>query len=435
MRFVLRRILPLAMVPIVLCLVLGSALVTADGGVVIKSTTYENAFPKTITFRLSAQSDSDIARVRLNYRFLGDNASTNAYPDFKPGKTVNVEHVLNVQKKYFAPDSDIQFYWEVETAGGVKQRSDLKTFTASDTRFQWSKVDSGLVSLRWYKGDEAFARSLLEYATKAVDQLGKDIGVKPKAVVKILIYASNADLLGALEPGAHEWTGGVSFSEEGIIVIDAAPTASGKAFAARAVPHELSHVVVHQVTDNPYGGLPRWLDEGLAMYAEGKLEPSYQKTLDDAVKADDLLSLKTLSSSFPSDSDLAHLSYSESHSVVKFILDRYGREKMTRLLAVFSEGNTYDDALRAALGIDMRELESQWRTNLGLRPELPVAEPTPADTKTKRDLCGASTALGTLGALGAAYVAARSRPKLRRQWPFAKSTVFSRKSIDKGRRP
>ena len=34
----------------------------------------------------------------------------------------------------------------------------------------------------------------------------------------------------------------------------------------RAVPHEISHQVLHQATKNAFNSPPQWLDEGLATY-------------------------------------------------------------------------------------------------------------------------------------------------------------------------
>ena len=39
----------------------------------------------------------------------------------------------------------------------------------------------------------------------------------------------------------------------------------------QGVIHELAHLLVEEVTFNCFGGLPTWLDEGLAVYAEGSL--------------------------------------------------------------------------------------------------------------------------------------------------------------------
>ena len=40
--------------------------------------------------------------------------------------------------------------------------------------------------------------------------------------------------------------------------------------------HELAHLLVRELTFNCFGGLPTWLNEGLATYSEGSMA-SYQQ--------------------------------------------------------------------------------------------------------------------------------------------------------------
>jgi hypothetical protein len=213
-----------------------------------------------------------------------------------------------------------------------------------------------------------------------VQQLGDEVGVALDKPVKILIYETQKDLLGALPPRGVEWAGGQAFPREGIILLNAAPTADGREYGLRTVPHELSHLIIHAATDNPYGGLPRWLDEGLAMYAEGSLPSSFERALQAAIAEDNLLSLRALSGNFPTDPERSLLGYAESHSVVKYLLGQYGRDRMSKLLAVFRDGSTPDDALRAAYGFDTAGMEREWRASIGAKaPAVPGAT-TPVDT-------------------------------------------------------
>jgi hypothetical protein len=139
--------------------------------------------------------------------------------------------------------------------------------------------------------------------------------------------------------------------------------------------HEMSHLVIHQATDNPYRSLPRWLDEGIAVYNENQeeLDDDFRELFEQAVKRDELMSLRTLASPFPADPYQANLAYGESGAVVKFIVDTYGPEAMGELLRIFGEGALDDEALKQALGVDTDGLNNAWRISLGL-PPLPGTE-------------------------------------------------------------
>jgi hypothetical protein len=143
--------------------------------------------------------------------------------------------------------------------------------------------------------------------------------------------------------------------------------------------HEMTHLVIHQATDNPFSGLPRWLDEGIAVYNENQdeLDDDFRPLFEQAVEADQLMTLRTLSSPFPADPLQANLAYGQSGAVVKFMVDTYGSETMAELLAIFAEGALYDEALEQAIGLNTDGLDNAFRTSVGLSP-LPGTEAAPS---------------------------------------------------------
>ena len=103
------------------------------------------------------------------------------------------------------------------------------------------------------------------------------------------------------------------------------------------------------------------------MYAEGDLTPGEKAILNDAIRKDNLVSVRSLSSSFPARGEI-NLYYVESYSLVKFLIDTYDSEKMLQLLGAFKQGKSYDDALLEVYGFDTDGLDDTWRASLGLEP-------------------------------------------------------------------
>jgi hypothetical protein len=352
---------------------LSSAL--AQEGITVVTDEYDTIFGETITFRVAAESESEITSIRLYYQVGGFPATSRAYPEFEPGQKVEAEHEWDLVLNYTPPGSEIEYWWKIEDAAGNEIKTEPVSFTYEDERYDWQELYSDRIILYWYRGDDDFGQALLDRGLEALDQLSHDTGVTVEEAVKIFIYGSHSDLLGALDEGAREWTGGRAFTDQGIVVIGVSP--SNLEWGKRATVHELTHVVMHRVTDTPLGGLHTWLDEGLAMHAEGEMEPTYAAVLNEAVESNTLISVRSISSSFSADLDLAHLSYAESQSLVEFILDQYGEEKMSQLIDIFTEGAYYDDALQEALGVDTDGLEDAWRAWLGAPPRPTAAEVTP----------------------------------------------------------
>jgi hypothetical protein len=371
---------------VILCLVaaLGLAGVAwADGEITITSDKAQARFQEQITFNLEAKDDtSDITRITLYYQIVGQPVTSYAYPKFDPGRAVKAEYVWDTKKSYIPPGVSITYYYLLEDAAAHQLKTSPQTFVYTDTRHTWRTEKNSQLSLSWYQGSDSFGRALFGAATTALAQLATDAGVTVtvQSPVSIWIYDSYDELRKSMEQGAKEWTGGVSYSDMGIILIGVPE--NRLEWGKRAVAHELSHVVIDRATHNPFGDLPRWLNEGLAMYAEGPLESEYQAALDRAISQNKLLSLRTLSSNFPADSAQATLSYAESYSVVKYLIDTHGRDKMAALLNTFKEGSTYDGALKKVYGLDTDGLDAAWQASFGGKRAAPSATAAPRATTT-----------------------------------------------------
>ncbi|MFZ5818328.1 MAG: peptidase MA family metallohydrolase, partial [Chloroflexota bacterium] len=134
-----------------------------------------------------------------------------------------------------------------------------------------------------------------------------------------------------------------------------------------------------------------------AVYSEGELGSASQAQLDQAIRSDQLLTVRSLSAGFSEVPDRAYLSYSQSYSIVKFLIETYGQEKMNALLAALRDGTTIDDALRDIYGFDVEGLEDAWRSAIGAAPRpasaQATAQPTPTFVPTYIPYAGAPLAV------------------------------------------
>jgi len=351
---------------------LGAGTALADGGVSIKSSGAEPQFPSAITFTLEAEADSDIVDVDLEYRVLRRSLvpeSCRVDVDFTDGETVTATWRWDMlETGGLPPGTEVEYRWRIEDAGNNVVETPPDTVRFDDLRYDWDHISNDDVNFFWYAGDAAFIQDLAGAADEALNDLSSGIGVSLEQPANFYIYASTWDLHGALVY-PDEWTGGVAFPGYSTIVIGIAP--GNVEWGKRTIAHELGHLVVHQYVFGPYGVLPTWLDEGLAMDAEGELRADLQQMLDHAIARDSLFSISSIASSFPTDPDEAKLSYAESYSVVRFLIDSYGGDKIVELLQVFRDGSTDDEALLQVYGFDTDGLGERWRVSLGLSPEFP----------------------------------------------------------------
>jgi hypothetical protein len=334
----------------------------AQTSLAVTSSTVEVSFPLQMVFIMTAKSETSISDIRLRYTVEQESfarVTSEAFVPFARGTTVNARWTLDLRRiGGFPPGTTLHYWWTVKDGSGARIETQPATIVFDDNRYKWQVLNEGLVDLYWYSGTRSFASEVMSAAQDALTRLSKGTGAQLKKPIKIYAYASTQDLLGALM-FPYEWTGAVTFSQFGTIAIGISQ--ANLNWGKRAIAHELAHMVTHQVTSNPYSDLPRWLDEGLAVYDEGILDVSFSTALKRAVDTNSMMSVRTLSSPFSASSELAALSYAQSYSFVSYLITTYGEDKMRQLLEVFSRGSTYDQALLTVYDFDSDGLNSKWK--------------------------------------------------------------------------
>jgi len=355
-----------------LLVLLSPGLVQAQGELAILDSAAEAEFPSRLIFNLSAESDVNITDIRLRYtvdRVSYAQVTSEVYIEFVPTTAVDVNWTLEmVRIGGLPPGASMEYWWVVEDARGNKVETAPIRVQFDDTRYSWHSLTEGKVTIYWYEGEESFAQELMATAQQALTRLAEDTGAYLEREAKLYIYANPQDLRGAMIY-PQEWTGGAAFTRYGIIAIGIAPNTLN--WGKRAIAHELAHLVIHQMTLNPYNDLPIWLDEGLAMYTEGALAPEYTASLNRAIAENSLISVRSLSSPFSAYAAESLLSYAQSYSLVEFLISSYGQDKMLELLLTFKQGSGYDAALGKVYGFDMDELDALWRDYVTI-PTQPV---------------------------------------------------------------
>ncbi|MCC6298673.1 MAG: hypothetical protein IT314_05215 [Anaerolineales bacterium] len=340
-------------------------------------------FPETATFRAKITSGAEIQSIVLEYgneqQTCGD-VVAKAFPQFTPGKSVDAEWTWEMrQSGSLPPGAKLWWRWRVTDATGNETVSETKTAIWLDSVHDWKTLKEGQINFHWYRGDESFARDLLNAAQNGLKFNETQSGLVADTPIDIYIFADTNDLRDAIlyEPS---WTGGQAFPEQDIVILGI--SRDDLVWGRDSIVHELTHVLVGHLTFSCLGDVPTWLNEGLAVFSEGELDSASQEQLDNAIKDNTLLSIRSLSAGFSEVSDKAYLSYSQSFSIVKFLIETYGQAKMTELLTALRDGITIDEALQQTYSFNVEGLEDEWRAAIGAQPRAVSAQPTAQPTPT-----------------------------------------------------
>jgi hypothetical protein len=352
-----------------LLLLLSPSVVAAGNDISVIASDVDVNFPNQAVFTLEAESYVDIVDVRLYYQVDMMNYAevvSEGWAEFTPANTIEANWVWDMENASLPPGAEVTYWWMIEDVDGNRFETSPDIMNFDDERYPWQSLTStapqdGELTLFWYEGSDSFAQELMDTCQGGLARLTQDIGTYPERPIKIYIYASTSDLQGAMI-FPQEWTGGAAFTAFSTIAIGIPP--SELYWGKRALVHELTHLVVHQATFSPYGQLPIWLDEGLATYNEGELDLGFRSSLEEAILEDELISARSLCSPFSAETEKARLSYAQSYSLVQYLLDNYGQDRMLELLTILKQGSTYDEALTEVYGFDIDGLDAHWRGTL-----------------------------------------------------------------------
>ncbi|HNK64402.1 MAG TPA: peptidase MA family metallohydrolase [Anaerolineales bacterium] len=339
-------------------------------------------FPNTITFSATLTASANITSVTLEYgndQLTCGDVIAKAFPQFDSNPSVDASWTWDMRQSVsLPPGATIWWRWRYTDETGKEFTSETQTITWLDNIHDWKTVSSGDIRIHYYDKDEAFANTMLDAGLEGLRRNKEQAGMTADAPVDYYIYPNVEDMRDAIlyEPA---WTGGQAFPEYNIVIMGFDPL--NDTWNQNTVIHELTHILVGRTAFSCLGSRPGWLEEGLAMYSEGGLDENMQSRLDYAINSDSLITLRSLNGGFSELPDKANLSYSQSYSVVRFMIESYGQEKMTDLLTALRDAKPIDEALLEVYGVDTDGLDSAWRASVGAAP-LAVAQATAMPTPT-----------------------------------------------------
>jgi hypothetical protein len=273
------------------------------------------------------------------------------------------------------PNTPVTAHFEVVLSDGTTAESPDIKITYDDDRFTWKVLSGKFVRLHWIQGQasDAFAKQLLKWADDGVTKAANLFGVASPKPIDYFIYPSMQSFQQALgQPGT---VGGVAL--QSLRTCFALVAQSDSEYGAEVLPHEVTHIVFGDATANPYHHTPRWLDEGFAVYVSVGYAASYRQDVAQAVASGTLSPLMALTDYFPLDESRIGLAYAEAASAADFMVRKYGQASIAKLLGAYANGQSDDEAFKAAFGVDMAGFDAAWLADNGVTATKYGPQPAP----------------------------------------------------------
>jgi Peptidase MA superfamily len=212
-----------------------------------------------------------------------------------------------------------------------------------------------------------------EFRAAALERLR---AVEPESFLSLM------DLLGLADPGppirvlvaaegsiearrAPSWSVGYAIGEAGLVVllpsrIPAAPTYPDNGIAA-VLRHEIAHVLIARAARRR--PIPRWFNEGLAVFAVRN------RGMDDRTRLVWATfrrgpSLADLDAAFHSGAYDAGRAYALASAFVRFVLEHYGEGAAAAVLRRVGDGEPFGTAFRSATGVSLAVAEDRFWSHL-----------------------------------------------------------------------
>lgn len=348
----------------------------AQGGPAILRNEVRVNYPQNMTFQLEVDDSSSIAEAELIYAVeqISCLDATTTVPVEVDGNNIEWTWEM-VRSGNPPPGAALWWQWQLTLADGQTITTPRQEHTFTDERFDWQTVSADKIHLHWYEGQNV-GPMLLDAAVSGLDTLQNEMGITLEDDVQLYIYGDSADMREAVLY-IQDWAGGVAFSEYNIILMGVPPNIA-ESWGKPTVRHELAHLVIGQYGRSCVGGSrPTWLNEGLAVVAEGPPQAHILADIEAGIENNSFEPLRSLNGPFSSHGPDAGIAYSQSYSVVDFMLNEFGQEKMQQLLLTLADGTTYDTALEAVYGTNVDGIEQAWRRANDLPERTIPPTPTP----------------------------------------------------------
>ncbi|HET6494783.1 MAG TPA: tetratricopeptide repeat protein [Thermoleophilia bacterium] len=200
------------------------------------------------------------------------------------------------------------------------------------------------------------------YAEQSYERIVRDFGMDDaewKTQVTIYMFGDDEswrEFLASNRDRTIEWAGGFALPWANEIYLYVTDDKSD--LYKGVLPHELTHVL----HDRYVGGIyqPIWLKEGLAVSQQKGGVKESRRAIDDLVKREKAFALEALFGLDNYPSHGIHVFYAQSATVVGFMLDTWGVDKLKQFMFAYARTHDTRRVIESVYGVSLDTFEKKW---------------------------------------------------------------------------
>jgi len=227
----------------------------------------------------------------------------------------------------------------------------------------WKVLNEGFIRIQYHAYDADIADLVLQSIKKHFDRTADMVGYSGPPIANMIISGSEEEynqFTGNLMP---EWSQGSTDYEKSRIVLKS-PSFTGVRVSAlrRTVIHELTHFLIGAVA--PPSTIPRWFNEGTAMYLGGEESFRSKINISAAIHTKSLIPLNEIEFVMTFSSDRANLAYAESRAALAYLIEINEEKSIKSILAELYLNKSFDSAFTEVTGMDLIDFEIKFRSKI-----------------------------------------------------------------------
>jgi hypothetical protein len=206
--------------------------------------------------------------------------------------------------------------------------------------------------------DTYSAREVSRECERAFGQVTNEMGYSPEDRIRAVLCSSRASFERMTGGAFPEWGAAFAIPSENLIILKSPRLVKGNTDFPEVVTHEVTHVIVHDFVGGK--AIPRWLDEGFAMYESKEWKTDNSLVVGWASVSNALEDLGDLEGGFPDSERWAALAYAESFLAVAYLKQEYGKQGLLRVFRELRESGDMDRAMKRAGSFGYASFKREW---------------------------------------------------------------------------
>ncbi len=237
---------------------------------------------------------------------------------------------------------------------------------ADDLLEGYQRESAPFGQLRFRGGRLSSRDDRVGFVSRHLERIERRLGRSLRHEITVVFVPDRAEFArvyrGVSRRDPTEWMVGVAFPGWRLIVVrEDDPFAGLRRWDQPEVTlaHELAHLVIH----SSGATIPRWFDEGVAMWvSQGSIPVEDEARLSALARFGGLFSLNELTRGFPRLHHPGSIAYQQSLLMIESIVERHGEAAVPRILERLASGDPIGRAYETATGSAWGDFEGEFRT-------------------------------------------------------------------------